>query len=204
VHRRRVRAAPPAFIIERMQGPWWHWLFVGGILVLLSAAGISKRFEFESQSRARGCVSNQNSIDKAMRVWESQNVPLPVDRDLWIDIGTDGRIARVSADVEALQARLPVAERSRLARGSSVLFDLIKDHWVFWCPTRVNQVASHVGWDAARERSLSRPEVHYRWVSSSTSRADLGSPRRTCCMLYGRHGVREDPDARHALWTLTP
>jgi hypothetical protein len=162
-------------------------LFVGGCELFF---GHHHSHEYTSVSRARGCVSNLNSIDKCVGVWESQNVAIPMDRETWIEVDSRGRVTRVSPTVTELMKRAEVPARVRLAPGSTVLFDYVKDLNVFRCMSRVHAIQDEV--------LDKNPETHYRWVSSPEPREELrGRKRGVICLLHHDVGPRDRPDAVH-------
>ena len=160
------------------------------LVCLLSIMGVSKSGpEWTTQSRARGCTSNANSIDKCVGVWESQYVAIPTDRDIWIDIGSDGLIKRLSPDMAAWVATAAVPANARLVVGSHALFDYTRDTNVFTCPERARDFS-------LRERSLAH--IHYRWWCGPADRRS-GKTRGTRCFYYSEVGTREDPEKVHRL-----
>src|SRR5437016_4575625 len=109
------------------------------IIGVLSIMGVSKYTEFTTTSRTRACVSNENSIDKAVGVWESQNVAIPsVAAAKRILFNTKGEISQ--SDFSALQT----SATSKLdnAAGKLCIYNYTKDVQVFTCPERFNIVGS--------------------------------------------------------------
>lgn len=100
--------------------PWWHWVAVLAIIPVLGLMAIAKKAEMEEYSRRRGCISNQSTVDKCVGVWESMNVELPADRDLWLDLGCNGTIARVSPDLGHDGDAFWCPEQGKPAAGSAV------------------------------------------------------------------------------------
>jgi hypothetical protein len=164
----------------RFESALWQFVVVVGVIGGLAGAGLSKRFEFERSSRLRGCVANQNTIAKAVGVWEANNRPIPSDRELFFELKIDGRIARASPELEALG----------LHPGSSALLDVVKDPWVFACPARFAHLRDHFGVADFQEVRGKVAETHYRWVGGKT--------RKATCLLYGAQGQREEPGLEHA------
>jgi len=145
------------------------------------------RTEFTPMSLVRGCISNEHSIDKCVGVWEMQNVAVPTDRDMWIDLGSDGFIKRVSPDMAAWMQG-PTAPRSKLLPGSRVLFDFVKDENVFTCPQRAT--------DVGVERLSAMRHIQYRWWCGPKDRW-TGRTRGTRCFYYWAVGSPAAPDVPH-------
>ena len=142
------------------------------IIGVLSIMGVSKYTEFTTQSRTRGCISNENSIDKSMGVWESQNVAIPTSAGASVTFKTDGTTVANAG----IPAAVPSA--SSLAAGSKVIFNFTKDANVFTCPERANVVGNTI--------SSSSAETEYYWISNGTAPGALnGKIRGTCCINYG-------------------
>jgi hypothetical protein len=161
----------------------WSWVLMLALMSGCVAMGVSKYVEFTTMSHDRGCVSSQNSIDKTVGVWEAQFVALPTDRDVWIELGTDGRVTRVSPDLAAWQKTQRVPEKNALAPGATVLFEYNRDESVFACVERLKLVTP--------ERLRASPEVHYRFIQSAKPCKELrGRKRGTLCLLYGELGPR--------------
>lgn len=161
----------------------------GGCALLINS--VSMYTEFTPTSRSRGCMYNQNSIDKCMGVWESQNVELIKRGPLWIELDTRGRIARVSPELQAIGTAPGIPAQQTLRPGSSVLFDYSKDMNIFTCPERANRVGAAINDTAV--------EVEYRWMWSPDPIPELGGRRRgAICLFHHSVGPRDDPDARHS------
>lgn len=144
------------------------------IIGVLSIMGVSKYTEFTTQSRQRGCVSNQNSIDKAVGVWESQNVAIPTAGGS-ISFNTIGRIT--ASSYVALAA--PATSKLDTGAGASVIYNFTKDLNVFTCPERANIAGGEV-------INSSAPEVDYTWLIATTGIANLnGKTRGTQCNFFG-------------------
>ena len=115
-----------------------------------------------SSSRTRGCMSNRNSIDKMVGVWESQNVAIPADGLTVIVLSSHGRILKMQAPPSL-----------KLRPAGLELYNFVKDRNVFVCPATYN-------WDP------STPEhPAYVWVMDSQPIAFLqGRPRGTFCLAH--------------------
>lgn len=160
------------------------------VLVALLDMSFSMYTPFTPVTRARGCSSNQNSLDKAMGVWESEHAATPLDRDLWVEFRSDGTIARLSPDMEAWHAGLKVPPARPLKAGSKAIYDYLKDLNVFCCPSRYNVLPG--------DALVKAPEIHYRWISGPAPRKELNGRRRgTICIFYGEVGPTDDPLAVH-------
>jgi prepilin-type N-terminal cleavage/methylation domain-containing protein len=155
------------------------------IIGVLSIMGVSKYTEFTTQSRIRGCVSNQNSIDKTVGVWESQNVAIPnITVEATISLNTKGLLtAPIGGVAAAFITAVPL--NSQLKAGSTVLFDYSKDMNVFTCPERANIVGSDI--------SGAKAETEYTWISKAKANATAapaaepklgGKSRGTWCNNY--------------------
>lgn len=184
-------------ISERVTGP--VRFCVAGAVGLCILWGFrdcdSGRHEQSGYSRARGCMSNQNSIDKCIGVWESQRDAVPIKRDLWIELLSDGSIGRVSKDVEVFNASLKLPANEELKPGSKVLFNYTKDLNLFRCPARWNELADR---GDAEVQLAKQPEVHYRWICGPLRRPELGGRTRgTVCVPHGEAGEPGDPELRH-------
>lgn len=129
------------------------------IIGVLSIMGVSKYTEFTTQSRIRGCVSNQNSIDKTVGVWESQNVAIPnIGVEATIKLKTTGLLdGPIAGPAAAFITASPL--NARLVGGSTVLFDYSKDMNVFTCPERANIQGSEI--------NGTKVETEYTWISKS-------------------------------------
>lgn len=179
--------------------PWWQWALALGVMGMLSLAGLGHYHEFTTRSRRHGCISNQGSIDKMIAVWESRNQALPVDRELWLDLSSRGRILRVSPQLAAFQEERGIAPANRLRPGSDVLYTLCRDEIVFICPTRWILLSMQLGDETRKHHGLD-VEMHYRWMSSTAPRAELDRGKRgAMCLLYGQVGPRYEPEDRHLL-----
>lgn len=148
------------------------------------------------QSRPRGCLSNQNSIDKTVGVWESQYVAMPNDREVWIDFGSDGRVHGVSATLDEYLRKQPVPAAWQIISGTDALFRYTKDVNVFQCPSRANTVGP--------EELNRRPETEYRWISSNRPIPELSRPgstntrkRGTICLHHRNTGEDGTTDSAH-------
>jgi len=149
------------------------------IIGVLSIMGVSKYTEFTTTSRVRGCVSNENSIDKAVGVWESQNVAIPLNgTNSTITFTTDGKVSAVGGPV----ATLSVPAAAKIAAASLAIFNFTKDMNVFTCPERSNIV----GPDKIQTTGI---EPDYQFVLSGTAGTGLpgirGRTRGTCCTNFG-------------------
>ena len=164
-----------------------------GALVVLAtlyfvSVSLSPYTDFTSESRSHSCISNQRSIDKYVGVWESQQVAIPTDKDIWIDFWTDGSIARVSPDLSEWMKHAGAAHGHELVPGSRELFAYAKDVNVFRCTERVV--------DRGQEAFDAGPrEIHYRWWQGRPGR--YGRTRGTQCSIYDRSGPPEWPDRPH-------
>ena len=148
------------------------------IIGVLSIMGVSKYTEFTTQSRQRGCVSNQNSIDKAVGVWESQNVAIPATPNNVV-FSTLGKIA------SSTTGGLAAPAGSRLKSGGTdelVIYNFTKDLNVFTCPERSNVVGGE------KINSVS-PENCYTWKIDAVAIAVLqGKTRGTICNSFNLLG----------------
>lgn len=149
------------------------------IIGVLSIMGVSKYTEFTTQSRQRGCVSNQNSIDKAIGVWESQNVAIPTAPAGAITLNTVGRITASSYTTLAA----PAASKLDMAAGASVIYNFTKDLNVFTCPERANIAGGEV------INTAGGAETNYTWnISAVAIPALQGKTRGTVCNPFGATG----------------
>ena len=157
------------------------------IIGVLSIMGVSKYTEFTTQSRQRGCVSNQNSIDKAVGVWESQNVAIPQTPAGSIRFGTDGRIT--GSNFTTLAA--PATSKLDTAAGASVIYNFTKDVNVFTCPERSNVAGSDKINSSAIEPN------QYSWQINNAAIPALGGKTRgTVCQAFNALG----PDGTTSTW----
>ena len=166
--------------------------FFGTAVILATmffvVASVSPYTDFTSESRSRACISNQNSIDKYVGVWESQEAAIPTDKDIWIDFWTDGSVARVSPDLETWMTHAGIPQRERLLPGSRVLYVYAKDPSIFSCAERVND-------RGAQAFGAGPHEIHFRWWQGRPGRN--GRTRGTQCLMYDRSGPPDWPDRPH-------
>ena len=151
------------------------------IIGVLSIMGVSKYTEFTTQSRQRGCVSNQNSIDKAVGVWESQNVAIPAVAAVnSIVFSTSGKIT--ASNFNALAA--PTGSRLLpAAPDNAVIYNYTKDLNVFTCPERANIA----GGEAINSTGVEPSQ--YSWQISNAAIAVLqGKTRGTVCNAFNLNG----------------
>ena len=155
------------------------------IIGVLSILGVSKYTEFTRSSRTRGCVSNQNAIDKAVGVWESQYVAVPaVAATKGIDFDTKGAI--VNSDFGALLA--PAA--AKLTSPSKTVFNFTKDLNVFACPERTNIAGSDV--------IATTAETDFGWRISTGANALLnGRTRGVLCITFNANGPDGTTSTQH-------
>jgi prepilin-type N-terminal cleavage/methylation domain-containing protein len=70
------------------------------IISVLATVGSATYAQFTTRSRKLACVSNQNTIDKAIGMWEMQNIRIQQKSDLYISktiaFDTKGKIIRTS------------------------------------------------------------------------------------------------------------
>lgn len=155
------------------------------IIGVLSIMGVGKYTEFTTTSRIKGCVSNQNSIDKLVGVWESQNVAIPnvtVEAKLVFD--TKGALV---GDVTGPAPTFitSTAANERLLNGSTVIYDYSKDMNIFTCPERSNIVGAEI--------NGTKSETEYTWISKAKTGPTAvpapepklnGKTRGTWCNAY--------------------
>ena len=126
---------------------------------------------------ARGCFSNQNSIDRLIGVWEAQNEQLRVPGEpLVIEFDSTGRIVTMSGfSSEQLSAYGRM--RPPLAIGSTAILDFCKDPSVFICP--------QTSFDADSKTNRSRL-ICYRWTMWSGGPAGSHHRRAKCIAFDDR------------------
>jgi prepilin-type N-terminal cleavage/methylation domain-containing protein len=159
------------------------------IIGVLSIMGVSKYTEFTTESRKRACVSNQNSIDKTIGVWESQNAAIPAAATVKnVKFNTNGVIV-ASTGVDQIAA--PAGKQLKAAApDNACIVNYTKDFNLFACPERVNVVggtsAIHIG---------SGIEDDYEWRISTAQDVGLGNRTRgTTCLGYGDTAKTVGPD----------
>lgn len=176
----------------------WRWIFALAAVLWLSNVGTEKYRNFVKMARMRGCIANQSTIVKAIGVWESQNVLLPAEPGLWLDIATDGRVTRVSQKLASAGAPWgAVPQDARLEKGSDVLYRYVRDAWAFRCPQRRFALTERLGEDAFAKYLDKNPEVHYRWMGARGGGKARTAPTAVC-LLHGEVGPREYPELVHA------
>lgn len=158
------------------------------IIGVLSIMGVSKYTEFTTTSRVRGCCSNENSIDKAVGVWESQNVAIPQTGAVkHLQFGTDGKITATDF------AGLAAPPTSQLTNGNLVIYQFTKDVQVFTCPERFN-----IAGGGAINQGAGIEPAQYDWrIMNAGIPALNGRTRGTLCVAFGTVGPDGTTATKH-------
>lgn len=167
-------------------------LVVVVIIGVLSIIGVSKYTEFITQSRQKGCFSNQSTLDRTVGAWESQNASIPqflsdnktsVSHSL--DFNSRGVITRSTL---AALAHSPGNALKTGAPDEESILRLTKDQKVFICPEYANQQGGFA-------QALAKADnPHYAWVSSGAGIAVLKGRRRGVNCVNWNGGKAVGPD----------
>lgn len=148
------------------------------IIGILATMGIGKYAQFTRDARRSGCVSNQNTIDKSVGMWEAKYVAFPkrtTGKDAKITFNLNGDIAE---EPENLPSRLSKSTDARAAE----IADITGDNIVFICPETI--VA--YGGMSEIESSDKTTYKDYEWRLTASDSAALNNRRRgTICLVFG-------------------
>lgn len=158
-------------------------LVVVVIIGVLSIIGVSKYTEFITQSRQKGCFSNQASVDRTVAAWEAQNASIPMYKadnvtaiTHSLDFNSKGQI---TASTLGALASTPGNGLKSTAPDNESILRLTKDQKVFVCPEYANQVGGFAQAFAAANNP------HYIWNSAGGGVAVLkGRKRGTNCVTW--------------------
>jgi prepilin-type N-terminal cleavage/methylation domain-containing protein len=159
------------------------------IIGILATMGIGKYAQFSRDARKSGCQSNQNTIDKAIGMWEGKYMAITTssNTDATIDFNMKG-------DKVATGGPLPNRLKSMNGAFKSEIFNLINDEVIFICPetaTAYNGLENIVDADKTSKKD-------YRWMfwgKSNTTRKHTNNKRRGVgCLVWGTVAQSGDSD----------
>lgn len=148
---------------------------------------------FWANEQRSQCLKRQHQIDKALGIWESQNVALtPGLIPFAIDFDRSGRIVRVSESLSKAAANW-TSGKPPLTVGSTGIRDYLGSAWAFSCPLGEQRLP-----EASNEAA---GDVHFRWTTSSQVVPELvGRKRGTICLQYSAKGPPGADSEVHSPW----
>lgn len=158
------------------------------IIGVLATMGVSKYTEFTTESRRQTCISNQTSIDKAVGVWESQNVAINKNATANITFNGSGQISGTPVNVPS-------------GMTGDAVRNFVRDDNTFICIEAAQQ-----NFGGLKSMTLAQRQGNnfYGWTSATGEQAYLNNKRRGAfCITYSYSGTAEvngpdgTPDTRH-------
>lgn len=167
-------------------------LVVVVIIGVLSIIGVSKYTEFITQSRQKGCVSNQSSLDRTVGAWESQNASIPLfQSDNKTPIAhslTFNSRGTITASTLSKLSHSPGNGLQTGAPDEDSVLRLTKDQKIFVCPEYANSVGG------LAQAIAKGDDPHYKWASAGNGVAVLKGRKRGVDCVNWNGGKLVGPD----------
>lgn len=168
-------------------------LVVVVIIGVLSIIGVSKYTEFITQSRQRGCIGNQVTIDKTIGAWESQNSAIPQfkadNKTSIVHSITFNTAGKITASTAGGLSASPNNKLAATATNDESILRLTKDNKVFICPEYANE-------QGGLNQAIGKAAAQFIWGSTGAAAgvANLKGRRRGTDCVTWNGGKAVGPD----------
>ncbi|PCJ17900.1 MAG: hypothetical protein COB02_12600 [Candidatus Cloacimonadota bacterium] len=149
------------------------------IIGILATMGIGKYAQFSRDARKQSCVSNQNTIEKGLGMWEAKFVAIRTP-----DAGTVHEVTfRIDGDMDASSTALPSRINPITDGNRNQVYKMIQDDVVFICPETIS------AWSGIENVEDKTTTFDYKWIMNN--RTDSGNDdtngkvRGVGCLVWG-------------------
>lgn len=149
------------------------------IIGILATMGIGKYAQFSRDARKQSCVSNQNTLEKGVGMWEAKYVAIRNPAT-----GTTHTINFFeNGDMSTSSTALPSRINPITAGNRDQIYEMIQDDVVFVCPESIS------AWSGIENISNRASIEDYQWVMNNRSDAanndTNGKVRGVGCLVWG-------------------